>query len=185
MKPIAWYNIPEKPDTIIGPATVFPSQSGVKYKVDEIDNATSYHWILSTGISGSSYLSEIELRFDDHFQTGKISVIAVNDGFGESEPVELKVISNNSTFIPENKIETKFEILQNQKSIIINVNSDRTQNARIKIYDGLGKVILNDEFFLNSGFNSKTIDKNLHFKGLAIVELLTDNEWITKKTVIF
>jgi hypothetical protein len=185
MNPVTWYNIPGKPDTIIGPTNVFPSQSGVKYKVGEIINATSYRWILSAGISGSSDSSETELRFDDHFQMGKISVIAVNDGFGESEPAELKVISNNSTFIPENKIETNFEVRQNQKFILINVNSDRTQNARIKIYDGLGKVILNDEFFLNSGFNSKTIDKNLQVKGLAIVELLTRNERITRKTVLY
>jgi hypothetical protein len=185
MKPVPWYNIPEKPDSIIGPTAVLPSQSGVKYEVPPIDNATSYRWILSTGISGSSDSSEILLHFDDNFQSGKISATAINDGFGESEPVRLQIFSNNFTLIPESKTGMKFVIYQNQKSILISVNSDKTQNARLLIYDQMGKVIFKDELILNSGLNAKSIDKNMRLKGLAIVELLIGGEQITKKIVLF
>jgi hypothetical protein len=185
MKPVTWYNIPEKPDTIFGPATVFPSQSGVKYQVSAISNATSYKWNLSTGILGSSDSSEIVLHFDDHFQAGKISVKAINDGFGESEQEELKIYSDSTTFITKNKFEEGMEIYQNQKSMVVNFNSEKAQNAVVKIYDQMGRVIYNDVFLLNSGLNSKIIDKNIPVKRLAIVELLVGNERIIKKTVLY
>ena len=183
MKPIEWYNIPAKPDTIIGPTTVFPSQSGANYQVSPVGNTTSYRWNLSAGITGSSDSSQINLRFDNQFQAGKISATAINDGFGESEPAELNVFSDSTTFISDNKIERMLEIYQNQRSLIINFNSDKAQNARIMIYDQTGRVILNDEFFLNSGFNSKTIDMKIFGKGWVIVELIADNKRFTQKLI--
>jgi hypothetical protein len=97
----------------------------------------------------------------------------------------LNIFSDSATFISEKNIEMKFEIYQNQKSMVINFNSDKAQNAWIRIYDWLGRIILNDEFFLNSGLNSKIINKNIQGKGLFIVELLVGNERIAKKMLLY
>lgn len=184
MKPITWYNIPEKPDTIIGPATVFPPQADVNYQVSPVINATSYSWILSNGITGTSDSAEIYLRFDDGFKSGKISVLAVNDGFGESEPKEMQILIENSTFISENKSGIKLEVLQNHKNVILNFNSDKSRNASLRIYDQMGRIISNTVFSVTPGINSKKIEKNNKVQGLAIIELLLANQRLTKIIIL-
>jgi hypothetical protein len=184
MKPVTWYNIPEKPDTIFGPATVFPAQSGVKYKVSPIDNATSYRWILSTGISGSSESSEIGLSFNEHFQSGKISVTAVNDGFGESDPVELKIKTDDDTFGKTTPVDTKIEILPGQNFILIKFLSVQYQKVSVKIYDQWGRTVFSDIISINSGFDSVSINKNTIGKGLFVISFQFENEFITKKIIV-
>ena len=185
MKSITWYNIPEKPNSIIGLSKVFPSQADVNYRVVPIQNATSYNWILSNGIFGSSDSSEINLSFDKNFQSGTILATAVNDGFGESEPAELKVVADDNTFIPEINIKSKVEVFQNNKSLFIKVNTEKKQFARLKIYDLFGRILLNEELLLNAGLNSKTLDRNFPGSGLVILELMIDNQRITKKIILF
>ena len=185
MKAIEWYNIPKKPDSIIGSAFVSCTQPNYIYKVTPIDNATSYKWNLSTGISGSNDSSEIKLHFADFFQSGKISVSAINDGFGESDPVILEVFAESQTLVEEIINENQFEIHQNQEFLKINFNSDKFQNAIIKIYDPLGRIVLNEKLIVTHGFNSKLIEKNKLFKGLSIVELNIENKRFTRKILLF
>jgi hypothetical protein len=185
MKPITWYNIPEKPDSIIGPSTVSPSQTDFTYFVNPAQNATSYNWNFSEGISGSSDSSFIILHFDEHFQSGKISVTAVRDGFGESGPEEIQVSANNSTHIFEKQDEMIFEIQQNQNNLLLKFHSNQAQNAVITVCDLFGRTIYNTSFYVNSGYYSKLIDSNnIEVKGLAIIELLIGDKRVTKKLVI-
>lgn len=185
MKPISWYNIPEKPDSIIGPTTVLPWQSGVNYQISPIFNATSYRWNLSRGIFGNSDSSKINLHFDDQFEAGNISVTAINKGYGESEVVELEIRSEDNTFAALNHIETKIEILQEQNTILLNFYSVQSQKVPVMFYDQWGRVVFKAVFLLNSGFNSKSINKNALGKGLMIVAIQTENEMITKKIMLF
>lgn len=185
MKPITWYNIPEKPDSIFGPLTVFPLQSGVGYHVSPIFNATSYKWNLSSGIFGSSDSSQINLRFNDQFEAGKISVTAINNGFGESEPTVLDIQSEDNTSVELNPTETKIEIRQEQNSIFLDFNSFHSQKVTVKIFDQWGRTVFNEVFLLYSGFSSKSINKNLLGKGLSIVTIQTENELSTKKVILF
>lgn len=185
INPITWYNIPVKPDSIFGPSTVLPLQSDVNYRIAPINNATNYKWILSTGITGSSDSSQINLHFDNDFQSGRILVSAVNDGFGESEPAELKIVSDNNTSVSEKISAQRFRIQQDQISIKVNFYSEQIQNAQIKIYDFQGKVVVDEQVLLNSGFNSKIIDKNITRKGLVIVQLSTRNRGYAKKVMLY
>lgn len=185
MKPISWYNIPEKPDSIFGLSTVFPSQSEVNYRIEPIENATSYNWILSDGIVGNSDSSKIHLSFDKNFQSGRILATAINDGFGESEPAELKIVADDNTFIPESGLKSKIEIFQNNKSLIINIKTERPQLAHLNLYDLSGRILLNEELFLNSGLNTKTLDRFIPRSGFVILELLCDNQRITKKMLLY
>lgn len=185
MKPVTWYNIPEKPDSITGPETVFPLQSGVGYHVSPVFNATSYRWNVTDGIFGESDSSQIMLRFNGDFKTGKVSVSAINDGFGESEPAEQEIRTEENTSGELNLVETKIEIQQEQNSILLNFNSVQSQKVTVMFYNQLGRVVYNELLFLNSGYNSKSIHKNNIGNGLLIVALRTENETITKKLVIF
>jgi hypothetical protein len=185
LKPITWYNIPEKPDSIFGPTNVTPSKTNYTYFVEPVQNATSYKWNFSEGISGNSDSSFIILHFDEHFQNGKISVTAIRDGFGESVPEEIKVFANNSTRIFENRNEMMFEIQQNQNNLLLKFYSNQPQNAVIAVYDLFGRTVYKSAFFVNTGYCLKWMESNnFEVKGLVIIELQIGNKRVTKKTVI-
>lgn len=183
MNPLTWYNIPEKPDQISGPAIVFSSGSETKYEVSPIENATAFHWTLSTGISGSSDSAAINVNFNTGFQTGKISVSAVNDGFGESEPSVLEVHAEN-TIVSEKETWSGFRIFQNQESIQLMIASEKNQNASLKVYNPLGSVLFVKNFQLNPGQNSKIIPADWRGPVLFIFELTVGNKRLTKKIII-
>jgi hypothetical protein len=185
MKPVTWYNIPEKPDSIFGPVTVFPTQSEVGYQVSPVFNATGYKWNLSSGIYGSSDSSQIILQFGAQFESGKISVAAVNNGFGESEPAELEIRSENNTFAELKPVKTEIEIFQVQNSLFLNFNSVQSRKVTLMIYDQLGRAVFNEVFMLNSGFSSKSIQNNVLGKGLLIISIQTENKLITSKIILY
>jgi len=184
MKPITWYNIPEKPGQIEGPVIIFPAESDIRYEVPPLSNATSYRWNLSSGISGSSDSSAVKLDFSADFQTGKISVSAVNDGFGESEPTELEVRAENTAF-SEKETGSGFNIHQNHQSIQLTFNSEKSQNARIKIYDQMGRTLLISDFRLNSGQNNRELADNFPCQGLLLVELSVGDKRLTQKMILY
>jgi len=184
MNPLPWYNIPEKPDQISGPAIVFTSVSATKYEVSPVGNATAYHWTLSNGISGSSDSATIHVNFDTDFQTGKISVSAINDGFGESEPSDLEVHAEN-TIVSEKETGSGFRIFQNHESIQLVIGSEKTRNARLKIFDQMGRIHYVSDFILNSGQNSKVIPVDWQGHGLCLIELTVGDKRLTKKIIIY
>jgi len=183
MKSITWYNIPEKPGQISGLSTVLPPEQSIKYEVSPINNATSFHWILSNSIAGSSDSSSINVSFDSGFQTGKISVSAINDGFGESEPAELEIRAVN-TSLSEKETGSGFRILQNQQLIQLIFNSEKNQNARLKIIDQLGRTLFVSDLHLNPGQNSKEIAADRKIQGLCLVELSFGRKRLVQKTIL-
>lgn len=184
MNPITWYNIPEKPDSIFGPALVLPSQSGVSYNVSPVFNVTGYKWNISDGIFGSSDSSQIILQFDDLFKTGAISVTAVNHGFGESEPAELKIKTDDDTFGKTTLVDKKIEILPGQSFIKIKFLSVQYHKVPVKVYDQWGRTVFSDIISVNSGFDSVSINKNKLGKGLFVISFQFENEFITKKIIL-
>jgi len=184
MNPIVWYNIPEKPAQIQGPVIVSTSESAMRYDVYPLNNATSYSWKLSDGISGSSDSSAIDLRFNSNFRTGNIMASAIHDGFGESEPVELEIVAQ-FTNISENKIEKGFYIHQNPNSIQIIYTSDKTENAQLKICNITGSVLFFNNFQLNSGKNLTQIEKNWLGKGIVLIELSVSGKKLVQKAVLY
>lgn len=185
MKPITWYNVPEMPQFIEGPAKVSPPQFTVRYKVSPVFNATAYRWDLSSGISGNSDSADIDLHFDDNFQTGQISARAVNDGFGESEPVVFEVQSNNYNSVDGMEIETGLFVQQNLSSLQIVCHSDKRFHSRLRIYNVSGMLLYEDEFFLHVGLNTKVVDKRLVGKGLVLIELSFDNKRLNLKAIVY
>ena len=185
MKPIAWYNVPEKPRSIEGPMKVNLSESAIKYEVSPIFNATSYRWDFSNGIAGSSDSAAIELHFDSNFQSGQIMVSAVNDGFGESEPLTLEVQSSDYTAVAVKKVNPGLKVLQNQQSMQIVYQSEKRINGQIRIYNLSGSLLYENECFLHEGLNIKVVDKDLTGKGLLLIELSVGHKRLIQKTILY
>jgi hypothetical protein len=181
---LQWYNIPEKPDSIEGAESVSPPASGLEYNVTPVWNATNYRWGLAAGVSGLSDSASIILDFSESFVGGEISVKAVNDGFGESEPTTL-TISGKSTFSIEEKVGLNFEFSQNQNYIQIRFSSNEIQPAQFRIFDINGRVVFEERLQLEAGFNTKLISKNKLWNGIFIAELKTDNRRASQKILFY
>jgi len=185
MKPIDWYNVPEAPLYISGPEFVTPPQANVMYQLSPVFNATSYKWNLSNGITGSSDTTGIELVFDNTFKSGLITARAVNDGFGESEPVTLEVKSAVYNTVAENTIDSGLIIHQNQQSIQIDYHSDNRSKAFFNIFNSSGMLLYHNEFYLGKGLNTKIVDNHLIGKGLILFELLVENKRLNQKAILY
>ena len=183
MKPITWYNIPEKPGPISGLPTVVPPESLIRYEVSPIFNATSYRWKVSSGIFGSSDSSAINLSFKSGFQKGKLSVTAINDGFGESDPAEMEINAEN-TLLSENETKPGFSIHPYQQFFRLTINSEISQKAQLNIYDQSGRNLFSQVFFLDTGKNLWDITKNLSVQGLLLFELAIGDKRLVQKTIV-
>lgn len=95
--------LPPVPDTILGPVEIC-SNSSVTYKINTVDGANGYQWILPAGWSGTSVNDSISILAD---VSGAVKVIAVND-CGSSDtailditvkPSPAPVISRNNTVL--------------------------------------------------------------------------------------
>lgn len=184
MNPIVWYNIPEKPGPIQGLSFINNTDSTMRYQVSPVNNATSYRWKLSGGISGSSDSSAIDLRFNSNFQTGNIMVNAIHDGFGESEPVELEIHSQ-FTNISNNKIGKDFYVQQNPNFIQIIYTSDKIENAQLKVYSLTGSLLFCNNLKLFPGENLSQIEKNILGRGIALIELSVKGKQMVQKAIIY
>jgi hypothetical protein len=185
MNPITWYNIPEPPDSIIGPSVVLPAQTQVEYQVTSVSNATNYKWMLSNGITGNSDSAKIFLNFYKDFYSGHIGVKAVNDGFGESETVEFEIISNPNTLVKESFTKPQLTILQKEMVLQLDFVSDQNETVKIAFYDFQGRVLFEDKILMKSGFNSTIFNKNQFKKGFAIIQVSGKKLQVSKKIVLY
>ena len=185
MKTISWYNVPEKPIAVIGPVKIPAQQKNVRYFTEPVFNATYYSWTLDEGISGNSDSSFIDLNFNEKFSSGIISVSAVNDGFGESEPAVLEIQTDTLTSINNFKIYPEIFAFQNSEHISIKCNSKVEEICGLKIYNSGGRLVLMEKLELTPGLNSNIINKTLLPKDLVIIELITAGKKNIQKMVLY
>jgi hypothetical protein len=185
MDPVSWYSVPARPKGLTGPLTVYPPQSDVIYEAEPVDNADSYKWTLSNGITRNNDSIVISLNFDSSYQTGFISVRAVKDGFGESDPVTLQVNASGYTSVGEVNNSSALMILQNEQYILLNHSALKNGRAQVKIFDFTGKMLFHEASSIINGLNSIRIDKNPLGKGMFILDYRTDNEHLNKKIVLY
>jgi hypothetical protein len=69
---------PATPTNITGPYGVCSGQTNVQFTTVAVPGATSYTWILPTGMSGSSTTNTIVVSVGSNFNTSNICVVAVN-----------------------------------------------------------------------------------------------------------
>ena len=184
MHPVVWYNVPEAPSTIKGPDKISPPQSGIKYQVDPVFNATGYNWNLNDGMHGQSNSSFITVDFDASFKSGQISVIAENDGFGESGPAVLEIKTDDLSTVYDNKPGSGFTIRQNGAFVQVIINSDKTTKALLRIYNTNGKLLLTDELHLDPGQNIRNINKSFIQKGAVIFDFSVNGQRFAQKAIL-
>lgn len=77
--------VPSTPSTIAGALDFCYSSSSQVYSIANVVGATSYVWTLPNGASGTSTSPSIDLQFNQSFQSGSLSVVAINS-CGQSGP---------------------------------------------------------------------------------------------------
>lgn len=184
MQPIASYSVPASPEKISGAAVVNPPESAVRYEVPPVFNASAYKWTFTGGISGSSDTTFALLTFESQYQTGQITVKAVKDGFGESDPLTLKVNASDYTSLSDIENASPLKMIQNEQYICISYSSDKNSLAQIKLFDLSGKLLYEKVSAINTGVNTATIDKKLLGTGLVILDCTVDNKHLNKKIVL-
>jgi len=91
--------LPDSAKVVTGPTTVCKNTTGVVYKVQAVNNATSYSWTLPNGIIGSSTSDSIVVDITDTAVSGNIIVKGVNscgEGIGVSYAVTVNSVPANA-----------------------------------------------------------------------------------------
>lgn len=185
MNPVTYYSVPDAPQQITGPSVVNPSEGVIRYEVSSVWNATSYKWTFTPGITGISETTFADLTFGGQYQTGQLSVRAVKDGFGESDPVTLKVNASGYTSIDDSEINSTLNMLQNDEFILLNYSSENSINARIRIFHLTGKLLYDQQVDITHGLNTIRINKNQLGKGVVMMNCLLGNHYLNKKIMIY
>ncbi len=186
MHSIQWYNVPVSPVIIEGPDKISSPSEGIKYIVEPVFNATSYKWSLEDGMQGESDSTSINIDFDTSFKSGEISVSAVNNGFGVSNPFTLEIKSDDQTSAnKKTNFSSSFTVSQNSGFIQINYQSERNEKAHLRIYNLTGNLLLSEDIQMNNGINSKIINNsNLGYGGI-IIELTSGTKKYIQKRILF
>lgn len=184
-QPVTWYSIPAAPPQIIGPKVINPSAGEVNYEVSPVFNADAYQWTFTGGITGNSNTASALLSFDSQYQTGQITVKAVKDGFGESAPVSINVNVSDYTAVNVIDMNSSIKVHQNSQYIHLTYTSEKNSQVQIRIYNLLGKLLFDRLMYLQGGFNSAMIDKNLLGKGVVILDCKEDNHHLNKKIFLY
>lgn len=89
--------LPDKPNTPSGPVNICEAETGLRYRIDPVNNASSYTWSIPEGLEfvGDNTGTEIELQVKTAYNNfvGEITVTASNacgDGL-ESDPLLITV----------------------------------------------------------------------------------------------
>ena len=178
LKPLSYYSIPAKPDSIFGDSLIYNLNSSYNYYCSPIFNATNYEWILPEKSTGNSSLNSIDLVFENDFMEGEIGVKAVHDGFGRSEMKTIKVNYQKPNAI-NLQIKHSMFCFQCNNEILIK-NAEFHILKLVEFYNTNGKLIYGQKLGkLNSPVYS--INANEIPKGFYIVVFHTTNAEIRSK----
>ncbi len=185
MKSIHYYNVPEKPKQIFGPSKIKANELSITYNVEPVFNATDYHWILSNGMKGVGDSDLINVYFEENFQSGELSVLAVNDGFGESEPAVLLIQRDTLTSANTVKSHSRYFIFQSENYVHLNFTGESESNYILRIYNASGSLLIRRSVMLNQGLNMNIIKKDQLPHGLVIFELTSQKEKHVQKVIVY
>lgn len=185
MKPVIYYSVPSAPVQLKGPEIVNPPEGAVRYEVSPVFNADAYKWTFTAGVSGSSDTTFALLAFDNSYQAGRVSVKAVKDGFGESDPVTLQVNASGYTSIDASGFSSSFSIQQNEQFIFLNHRADKRSTVQIKLFDLTGRLLYNRSTTVDDGINTIRIEKDLLGKGVVLLDYRSDGKHLNKKIALY
>jgi hypothetical protein len=177
MHPVQFYNVPVKPDNIVGPEEIVPGSIDITYQTVEIFNATSYRWKLPKGVSGTSIGNSIQVDFSSDYKYDTIKVYAVNNRYGESDPFELPVKAEGYNSVPVNGANPLFEmiIIPNCGEITIQIKNKERQSMNLFIFDLQGKCLYSERFLMPEGISNRKLDLYPIDPGTYLLQLSSGN----------
>ena len=188
LKPIEYYSLPIKPDTIFGPVLIQSRGDAPLYFINEIDNANSYVWELSEGTFGSSTSNSINLMFDHEIKEGEIKIRAFHKGFGYSLPQILKIsiIDKNSSIerIKESN-NNKIECYQVGNNLLVKILGKVSVCNRLIMFDLSGRIIKQKRCEVSNEVSKTWFNLNELQSGLYGIEFWdSENRYISKIQII-
>lgn len=121
--------LPQVPDTILGYVEIC-SNIPVTYKINAVNDASGYEWILPSGWSGSSVADSISIIADI---SGTIKVVAIND-CGKSDTARLDVTVKPSPAPVISRNNTVLTVAQTYPSYQWNRNGQAISGANQPYY---------------------------------------------------
>lgn len=161
--------LPDKPYSLQGDTLIL--SAGVSFMLQVYSNSTIYNWTLPPGISGYSETDVMELTANNSFETGDVSVVALNE-CGESEKLTIHLKRDLIS-----KLETAeggITVFPNPAQSSITICSDR--EARVVLTDIAGRKISQQTLYIGVNIT----DISALAPGIYLLSI-TD----TKKTTTF
>ncbi len=153
---------------------------GIAGFVNNSTNGNTYVWTFGDGAS-DTVMSPIHTYTVNGTYTVKL---VVTNGCGsDSITVVLNVnsvgISNTNTIIDN------INVFPNPSNGIINIQiTSQSSNAQLRIMDASGKIVYNERINTLNGQYNNTIDLSNNAKGVYSLQIITNNQVITKKVVL-
>jgi hypothetical protein len=110
---------------------------------------------------------------------------AVNDGFGESDPVVFEVQASGYTAVKDEVMDSGLKVQQNQQSVQLVFHSEKRSSGRLRIYNLSGSLLFENDSFLKEGMDNLEVDKHLLGKGLVLIDLLVGQKQWSQKVMLF
>ena len=173
---------PETPGAITGLSSVCANELSVPYSITPISGATNYAWNVpqgSTIVSGQG-TNSIIINFGSN--AGNVSVYASNSCANST----IKSLAVSITCRSEDFTDNKIELFPNPASENINIVfiNGNLEAGRLKIYNSIGQLMLNEEILMTSGQNEKAVDVSMFAKGGYLLFIENSEEVTSKKFVI-
>ncbi len=174
-------SVPAQPAFISGPTSVACGAPVITYSTTGSPGATSYIWILPSGVTGSSTTNTITVGFTGGFSgSGNICVIPVN-ACGNGTQRCLAVTCSGSTPLQQNTFVTRtsnvtaseMNAYPNPTAGKMNVsfNSLVKEKYTLKVTDLVGKVMVSRIGTTQEGMNIQEIDLSKVAKGMYLISI--------------
>lgn len=106
------------------------------------------------------------------------------DGNTFSKPFLISVIKNVTNSIFDNEV-SEFNLYYMNEKIVFNLNSKQEGRFTVSVFDILGRLVQENNFYKSGGVYTNSIDIKPNSSGVFIVSLkFSDNKGISKKVII-
>lgn len=186
---------PGTPASISGSTAVCANQQGVPYSTPAVGFATNYTWSVPTGarindgsttststtlvtaatsvtVNFATTSGNVRVRANNHCGSGSYGVLAVSFVCRDGEQLFTDELNLNCYPMPASD------------QLNVTFNSATTQSNSIRIFDLVGKTLLNQTNNTEAGVNKFVIDISTIASGIYILEVVNGNQKRLQKIVI-
>jgi hypothetical protein len=178
----------QKPD---GPTYIdlFSSLSS-QYTTNLDSNITVYNWMVDPEEAYTSMdisLNEMDISWSTTYM-GEVSIMVYgeNECATGAESDSLVVTLDNTTFIGEEQSDISLDIYPNPGKGLFNISIKTVQSTdlTVSIRNGIGEVILTEQYLNVDGNHSSQFDLSTYSEGIYFVIFRYEDETVTRKLIL-